>query len=59
MTTRMKTKTFLARAKSPSIRTTIPVAIAEYLGLQGGEEINWSQDIKDGKRVVTVTKAGG
>ena len=54
----MNTRIFQMRAKSPSIRTTIPVAIAEYLNLQGGEEINWSQDVKDGKRSVVVTKVG-
>jgi hypothetical protein len=53
----MKTKTFLVRAKSPSIRTTIPVAVAEFLSLQGGEEIDWSVDVVDGKRIVVVKKA--
>jgi len=52
----MKTKTFLVRAKSPSIRTTIPVAVAEYLGIQGGEEINWSLEVLDGKKAVVVRK---
>jgi hypothetical protein len=57
MINRMKTKTFLVKAKSPSIRTTIPIAVAEYLGLQGGEEISWAMDMMDGNRFVVVKKA--
>jgi len=52
----MKTKVFLVRANSPSMKGTIPLPIVEALKLEHGDEIDWQLEARNGKIVAVVEK---
>ena len=52
----MKTKIFLARANSPSMKGTIPLSIVEALKLEHGDEIDWQIEVRNGKIVAVMEK---
>lgn len=52
----VKTKVHLNTPNSPSLRSTIPMGIVEFLDLKKGDTIDWGfETIKD-RRVVVVRK---
>ena len=54
----MKTKVNLNTSRSQSLRTTIPIALAEILELKQGDSIKWSLENRDGKYVLIIEKDG-
>jgi len=52
----MKTKINLNAPGSPSLRTTIPIAFAEILGLKQGDSIKWSLEKREEKYVLIIEK---
>jgi len=54
----MKTKINLNTSSSPSLRTTIPLALTEILELKKGDFIKWSLENRDGKYVLIIEKDG-
>ena len=52
----MKTKVNLNTPTSPSLRTTIPTGIAEFLGLSPGDEVDWGFMKVEGRTVIVVSK---
>jgi hypothetical protein len=48
------TKLTLAKAKSESLRTTVPMSIVKQFTLHAGDRIGWKIDIKNGELVVIV-----
>jgi len=54
----MKTKINLNAPGSPSLRTTIPIALAEILELKQGDSLKWSLEEREGKYVLIIEKDG-
>ena len=52
----LKSKTSIARPKSKSLRATVPEGIAEFLGLQPGDTLEWQMDTSENERKVIVRK---
>jgi len=52
----MKTKINLNAPGSQSLRTTIPIALAEILELKKGDFIKWSLEQREGKYVLILEK---
>lgn len=52
----MKTKVNLNTPTSPSLRSTIPIGIAEFLDLKPGDTIDWSFENINDKRIVVIRK---
>jgi bifunctional DNA-binding transcriptional regulator/antitoxin component of YhaV-PrlF toxin-antitoxin module len=48
------TKLTLAKTKSESLRTTVPMSIVRQFTLKAGDRIGWKIDIKNGELVVVV-----
>lgn len=48
------TKLTLAKTKSDSLRTTVPMSIVKQFALRAGDRIGWKIDIKNGELVVIV-----
>ena len=55
----MKTKISRNTPNSPSLRTTIPLALAEILELKPGDSVKWSLETREGKYVLIIEKDGG
>jgi len=53
----VKSKVFLVRADSPSMKGTIPLPIVEALKLEHGDELDWQVEARNGRIVVIVKKA--
>jgi len=53
----MKTKINLNVPGSRSLRTTIPIALAEILGLKHGDTVKWSLETREKKYVLVFQKA--
>ena len=53
----MRTKINRNTPGSPSLRTTIPEAIVEYLELNKGDELDWQFEFFEGAKVIVVRKA--
>jgi len=49
----------IARPNSTSLRTTIPEGIDKTIGLNVGDTLNWSIEVKNGKMIVIVTNSKG
>lgn len=49
------TKLTLAKTKSTSLRTTVPMSIVRQFKLTEGDKIDWTLDVKDGKMIIVVT----
>ena len=52
----MKTKAFQIRKNSPSLRATIPEAIAQTLKIEHGNEIEWIITTVEGELAVLIKK---
>ena len=52
----VSTKVSVSRSGSPSIRTTIPMVIAQVLGLEDGGYLDWQFEPEGGSFSVTVRK---
>jgi len=52
----VKSKVHPNTPTSPSLRTTIPIAVVEILGLTKGDSIDWQVENRDGRIVITVDK---
>jgi len=52
----MKTKINLNAPGSPSLRTTIPLALAEVLDLKPGDMVEWSLEFREGKHVLVIER---
>lgn len=52
----VKSKVHPNTPTSPSLRTTIPMAVVEILGLEKGDSIDWQVENRDGKIIVLVSK---
>jgi hypothetical protein len=52
-----KSKISTARPGSPSIRATVPEAIAQFLDLKEGDVIEWQMTDTPNGRTATVRKA--
>lgn len=51
-----RSKVSKARHGTVSLRTTIPSAVAEMMGLKGGDSLLWEVEPKGNTVVVTVSK---
>ena len=52
-----KTKVTALSSKSRSLKTTIPIKIADELGIKPGSWLDWEiKEIEDGKKVIIVRK---
>ncbi len=47
----------IAKIGTNSLRATIPEGIVAYLDILVGDKIDWRMEIKDGKKIVVVTKS--
>ena len=48
-----------AKSGTRSVRTTVPEAICEFLGIQAGDNLEWVMEVtKNGKRVALMSKEG-
>ena len=52
----LRTKVSVARSGSPSVRTTIPLVIAQMLGLEDGSYIDWQFEPEGSSFIVSVKK---
>jgi|LDZT01.1.fsa_nt_gi bifunctional DNA-binding transcriptional regulator/antitoxin component of YhaV-PrlF toxin-antitoxin module len=52
----MKTKVNKASSTHEQLRSTIPSSIAEKLGINAGDEIDWDLDKVDGVWIATIKK---
>jgi len=52
----MKTKVNLNTPTSPSLRTTIPKGVAEFLRLTAGDEVDWQFVKHEGQTIIAVFK---
>ena len=52
----VKSKAFQIRKNSPSLRATIPEAVAQTLRLEHGDEIEWIITTVEGELVVLIRK---
>lgn len=52
----MKTKVHRNTSRSPSLRSTIPQGIVEFLDLKPGDTINWGFITVNNKHVIVVEK---
>ena len=52
----VSTKVTIARSGSPSVRTTIPLVIAQMLGLEDGSYLDWQFEPEGGSFAVSVKK---
>jgi hypothetical protein len=50
------TKATIARPNSPSLRTTIPESVVKLLGLDAGDDLTWTVNIKGNKVEVLLSK---
>jgi len=48
------TKLTLAKTKSESLRTTVPMSIVRQFNLKVGDKIGWKIDVKDGELIIVV-----
>jgi antitoxin component of MazEF toxin-antitoxin module len=48
------TKLTLAKTKSESLRTTIPMSIVRQFNLKAGDRIGWKFEVKNGELVIVV-----
>jgi bifunctional DNA-binding transcriptional regulator/antitoxin component of YhaV-PrlF toxin-antitoxin module len=53
----MESKVFHVRPDSPSLRATVPEAVAKTLKLKHGDQLLWEIEVRDGQLVVVVKKA--
>jgi len=52
----VKTKVHRNTPTSPSLRSTIPQGIAEFLGLGPGDELDWQFVKHEGHTIIVVSK---
>jgi hypothetical protein len=48
------TKLTLAKTKSESLRTTVPMSIVRQFTLKAGDRIGWKIDVKNGELIIIV-----
>jgi bifunctional DNA-binding transcriptional regulator/antitoxin component of YhaV-PrlF toxin-antitoxin module len=53
----MESKVFQVRPSSPSLRATVPEAVAKTLKLKHGDKLVWEIETRDDQLVVVVKKA--
>jgi len=53
----VKSKVFLVRPDSPSMKGTIPLPIVEALKLEHGDKLDWQVEARNGGIVAVVKKA--
>ncbi|MGH9984772.1 MAG: AbrB/MazE/SpoVT family DNA-binding domain-containing protein [Nitrososphaeraceae archaeon] len=46
----------IAKVGTNSVRTTVPEAITEFLGVKAGDKLEWKMDIHNNERAAIVTK---
>ena len=51
-----ETKVAAARARSASVRTTIPAHVANQMGLEAGDVLAWKLDKVRGRWIASVSK---
>ncbi len=44
----------LAKSKSPSLRTTVPMSIVLQFDLKQGDKLGWKMEVRDGNLAVLV-----
>jgi hypothetical protein len=52
----LKSTLGVAKVGTKSLRATVPEGIVAYLELDAGDKLEWRMDMKDGRRVATVSK---
>lgn len=53
----LKTIAAAAKAGTKSIKATVPEGIVEFLGVEAGDDLDWTMVVKEnGKRVAEVSK---
>jgi hypothetical protein len=45
--------------QSRTLRTTIPIWIVDHFGLEAGDRVEWSFEVKDGNIIVVMSPSGG
>jgi len=53
----LSTKVSIARTGSPSMRTTVPMVLAQVLGLEDGDRIDWVWDPGEESSSVSVRRS--
>jgi len=48
------TKLTLAKTKSESLRTTVPISITRQFSLKAGDRIGWKIEVRNGELVVVI-----
>ena len=51
-----KTKVGIARPESGSGRTTIPLAVMNFLDIEHGDTVKWMLTVEEGRKVVVFEK---
>lgn len=49
----------IAKVGTNSVRTTVPEAITEFLGVKAGDKLEWKMDVSDSERAAIVIKSSG
>ncbi len=52
----LSTKVSVSRSGSPSVRTTIPLVVAQMLGLEDGDYVDWQFEPEGSSFAVSVKK---
>jgi bifunctional DNA-binding transcriptional regulator/antitoxin component of YhaV-PrlF toxin-antitoxin module len=53
----MESTVFQVRPNSPSLRATVPEAVAKTLKLKHGDKLVWEIEVRDGQLIIVVKKA--
>ena len=55
----LKSTVGVAKIGTNSVRTTVPEAITEFLGVKAGDKLEWKMDVHNNERTAIVTKKSG
>ncbi|MGQ9680791.1 MAG: AbrB/MazE/SpoVT family DNA-binding domain-containing protein [Candidatus Bathyarchaeia archaeon] len=48
------TKLTLAKTKSESLRTTVPMSVVRQFGLKAGDKMSWKLEAKNGEMIIVL-----
>jgi hypothetical protein len=48
------TKLTLAKTKSESLRTTVPMSIVRQFNLKAGDKMGWKFEVRNGEMIIVV-----
>ena len=49
------TKLTKAASTTTSLRTTVPASIVKQFGLNNGDKLDWTLEVREGKMIIVVT----